>query len=161
MTNKEILFLGVMIVAAVMANSDVASATTQEEEPINPPTNNLEVAISSPPDGEELPIDEVLTISGTSDYGDASDCKVTVKLNEVAPYQDTMPQGSAGVEDYSQWSYSLTPDYAMLNEGPNRITSKLSCEDSGLNKWNSVNVTGISNGGSASEVDDDDDEDED
>lgn len=72
-------------------------------------------------------------------------------LNEIKPYQRVNPTGNnvTGNRDYSTWNYTFTPEYATIQEGNNRIVSKITCIDrsgisnENLTKFNSLNVTGI------------------
>ena len=52
--------------------------------------------------------------------------------------------GHVGKGDYSVWHYNITPEYASLKLGQNKITAKISCivSPSNVTKFNSVNVTG-------------------
>ena len=68
---------------------------------------------------------------------------LTIILNDIKPYQDAIPMGTNGENDYSKWSYTLTHHYAVIKEGINKITAKLSCvDDPAKSKWYSANVTG-------------------
>ena len=89
--------------------------------------------------------DKDLDIYGTSEYNIISDCKVSVIVNGIKPYQLAIPHGDAGVNDYSRWSFTLTPEYTNIKEGQNKITAKISCfaNPTNLTKFNSVNVTGV------------------
>jgi hypothetical protein len=76
-------------------------------------------------------------------------CTVSVLLNDVKPYQKTVALGHGGRGDYSVWHYNITPEYAFIKLGQNKITAKISCiaRPSNLtliftDKFNSVNVTG-------------------
>lgn len=72
-------------------------------------------------------------------------------LNEIKPYQRVNPTGNnvTGNPDYSTWNYTFTPEYATIQEGNNRMVSKITCIDrsgisnENLTKFNSLNVTGI------------------
>src|SRR5215207_6703453 len=84
-----------------------------------------------------------LMVSGTSTDDVNTDCKVSVIVNNVKPYQPAVANGTGGTGDYSSWNFLLNSSYACIKEGPNnKITSKLECAPS-LTKWYSVNVTGI------------------
>ncbi len=88
------------------------------------------VKIASPAADERVPIEQGknLKVVGTSTDNTNTDCQVSVTLNDVKPYQNVIPTGPNGKDDYSTWSYFLTPGYnASINEGTNKITSKLSC----------------------------------
>src|SRR5215207_8450698 len=84
-----------------------------------------------------------LMVSGTSTDDVNTDCKVSVIVNNVKPYQPAVANGTGGTGDYSSWNFLLNSSYASIKEGPNnKITSKLECTPN-LTKWYSVNVTGI------------------
>jgi hypothetical protein len=107
-------------------------------------SNPLSVKILSPAKEEHVPAGRGLIVSGTSTDNTTSDCKVSVIVNAVKPYQQTVANGTGGIDDYSTWNFIVTPEYTSIKEGPdNKITSKLECTPN-LTKWYSVNVTGIS-----------------
>jgi hypothetical protein len=85
-----------------------------------------------------------LLVSGTATDNADSPCEVSVLLNDVRPYQPATPRGTSGIDDYSNWQFSLTPDYAPIKQGANKITAKLECLKSPVNltKWYSVRVIG-------------------
>jgi hypothetical protein len=86
-----------------------------------------------------------LEIAGTSkdNVTTTPDCKVSVKLNSNS-YRNASAIGSGGQTDYSNWNIILTPSYANINEGQNKITARFSCiNNPNLISHNSVNVTGI------------------
>ena len=103
----------------------------------------IAVKILSPAKEERVPAGQELVVSGTSTDNATSDCKVSVILNGVRPYQQTVANGTGGIDDYSTWNFIINPSYTTIKEGPgNKITSKLECTPN-MNKWYSVNVTGI------------------
>ena len=139
--------------------SNVLSAVVPEasaQQQIIPNTNTASlpgVKISSPAKGQQVPIG-TLTISGTSTDDPVHNCQVSVLLNGIKPYQRTNATGQSSGEvsranDYSTWKYTFTPGYAVIKEGINKITSKISCSPvntlTSLSKWYSVNVTGVVN----------------
>jgi hypothetical protein len=85
-----------------------------------------------------------LLISGTTSDNADSPCEVSVLLNDVRPYQPATPLGTSGKDDYSSWQFLLTPNYAPIKQGANKITAKLECLKSPVNltKWYSVSVIG-------------------
>ncbi|CAN5421382.1 hypothetical protein BH18THE2_BH18THE2_06590 [soil metagenome] len=88
------------------------------------------VKIASPAANEQVSIGQNndMKVIGTSTDSINTDCQVSVILNDVKPYQNVIPTGPNGENDYSTWSYSLTPEYnATIKEGTNKINSKLSC----------------------------------
>src|SRR5215208_4181708 len=107
-------------------------------------SNPLSVKIMSPAKDEQVPAGQGLVVSGISTDNTTSDCKVSVIVNAVKPYQQTVANGTGGIDDYSTWNFILSPSYTSIKEGPdNKITSKLECAPN-LTKWYSVNVTGVS-----------------
>jgi hypothetical protein len=123
------------------ASGTASSSSTLQQQ--DKPSLHL-VKITSPTKGQQVPADKDLEIYGTSEYNITSDCKVSVIVNGIKPYQLTFPHGDAGVNDYSRWSFTLTPEYTNIKEGQNKITAKFSCtNDPNLISHNSVNVTGI------------------
>ena len=64
-----------------------------------------------------------LVISGTATDDSDSPCDVSVLVNDVRPYQPAMPRGTSGNDDYSKWEFHLTPDYAPIKQGSNKITA--------------------------------------
>ena len=116
----------------------------QSIESAPPSAQPLEVQIISPNKGQQVPINSnSLSISGTSNDDLAKDCRVSVIVNGIKPYQPAKATGPSGANDYSKWNFLLTSNYASIKEGPdNKITAKLVCQPN-LTKWYSVNVTGI------------------
>lgn len=101
------------------------------------------VKITSPTKGQQVASGQHLAVSGTSTDNSTSDCKVSVIVNDIRPYQPAAANGTGGMNDYSSWNFILNSSYASIKEGPNnKITSKLECTPN-LTKWYSVNVTGI------------------
>ncbi len=74
-----------------------------------------------------------------------TDCKVSIIVNNVKPYQGVVALGKSGTNDFSNWTFTVTSNYTQLTEGSNKLTSKISCSGSAPNssKWFSVNVTGV------------------
>jgi hypothetical protein len=116
----------------------------QSIESAPPSAQPLEVQIISPNKGQQVPINSnSLSISGTSNDDLTKDCRVSVIVNGIKPYQPAKATGPSGANDYSKWNFLLTSNYASIKEGPdNKITAKLICQPN-LTKWYSVNVTGI------------------
>jgi hypothetical protein len=148
----SIVFCAVLsVILSNVLSAVVPEASAQQQ--IIPNTNTASlpgVKISSPAKGQQVPIG-TLTISGTSTDDPVHNCQVSVLLNGIKPYQRTNATGQSSGEvsranDYSTWKYTFTPSYAVIKEGINKITSKISCSPvnspTSLNKWYSVNVTG-------------------
>jgi len=110
------------------------------------------VKITSPAKGQQIPAGSNLMVAGTAiDNGTmTSDCKVSVIVNAIKPYQQAFPTGHVGPNDYSTWNYMLTTSYAAIKPGQNKITAKFSCSNNpSLTSHNSVNVTGVANSNTA------------
>jgi hypothetical protein len=118
------------------------------------------VRITSPAQGQSFLVNSQnnLDVIGTStlpsifsniNNNTLSGCQVSVIVNNIRPYQKTIPTGINGMNDYSHWRFELNPDQIM--EGLNQITAKLSCPtiNNGVEsladiKSYSVSITGLS-----------------
>ena len=143
--------------AAIMANISYAQLlqpgagqlptdpqTLSPSPPVSSPLPDNAVTITSPTDGQQVPVGRDLTVTGTSIANPDSGCKISVNLNRLKPLQPATPAGPGGPNDYSQWSVTLTSNYASIQEGQNRIAAKISCSsDPNLKQFAHVNVTGV------------------
>jgi hypothetical protein len=104
------------------------------------------IKITSPTRDQQLPAGKDLTVYGTSiDNATSNDCKVSVIVNKVRPYQAATATGPAGATDYSKWKFDITSKYTSIKQGDNRITAKYECANNpDANSFSSVNLTGIS-----------------
>jgi hypothetical protein len=101
------------------------------------------VKITFPAKGQQVPVGD-LTVLGTSKDNATSNCHVSAIVNNIKPYQNASAIGPHGAGDYSKWKFSLSPKYALIKEGQNKITAKFSCNNSpGLASFYGVNVTGM------------------
>jgi hypothetical protein len=113
------------------------------------------VKITSHTQNQDVPTG-TLTINGISSDTPSDSCTVYMILNNIKPYQKVIPVGLENGQiihdDFSTWNYTFTPQYATIQEGTNKMTSKISCDtpttdisntDDNLTKFNSLNVTGI------------------
>jgi len=107
------------------------------------------IKITSPHKAQQLPITGDVIVLGTASPPAVdktnTGCAVSVSLNGVKPYQKALATGHGGTTDYSSWRYALTPNYAAMKHGQNKITAKITCvaNPTNLTKFNSVNVTGV------------------
>jgi len=107
------------------------------------------IKITSPHKAQQLPITGDVIVLGTASPPAVdktnTGCAVSVSLNGVKPYQKALATGHGGTTDYSSWRYVLTPNYAAMKHGQNKITAKITCVANPTNqtKFNSVNVTGV------------------
>lgn len=130
---------GLIIFASFSANlltshdlisyAQINNATTPSPGVALPPS--LGVKVASPVNDEHVYLGKNnLKIIGTSTDSINSNCRVSVMLNNVKPYQNVLPTGPGGKGDYSVWSFLLTADYnSTVKKGHNEITAKLSCSD--------------------------------
>ena len=124
-----LLFSTYHFVSAQIASSSLPSA------------NPIGVKITSPASGQQVPIDSVLSVTGTSTDTSSTNCQASVIVNNIKPYKPAIP---TGINDFSTWDFLLNSSYTSIKEGSNnKITAKLVCPPN-LTKWYSVNVTGIS-----------------
>ena len=143
---ERILFFGLsgMILAVVMFFSI---------ESIN--IYAISIKIESPLSNQQVSVGE-LTISGTSSDNSTSQCQVYVDWNNLKPYQLATPKGSNGSADFSNWSFTYTSKYHLIQTGLNDLTSKITClvppAGPTVTKWNSVNVTGSTSPNQSSNV---------
>src|SRR6187200_1579591 len=157
-----IIFAGLLIVLLlsninynaniqVLAQQNTTTSTTNTSVPItSDKVSNITkltggVKIISPDKGDLVPLNSnnSLVIKGVSKDNVTSDCDVSVIINNVKPYQNVKPTGSQGDSDYSNWQYTVSSNYTNINEGSNKITSKILCLNGPqtLQAYYSVNVT--------------------
>ena len=112
-------------VAAYAQNKTTTSVAASAAAP-KPEQHITKIKITSPTRGQQVPVGKDLTISGTSiDNTTAStnDCKVSVVVNKVRPYQPatsaTGTDGGAAANDYSKWNFVLTSKYTTIKPGQN------------------------------------------
>jgi hypothetical protein len=124
-------------------NTEATKQSTLQRQQQSKPNLHL-VKIISPIKGLQVTVNKDLLIDGTSADNITSDCKVSIIVNGVKPYQVAVPNGEAGANDYSRWNFTLKSTYTHIEQGQNKITSKFSCtNDPNLLSYNSVNVTGV------------------
>jgi hypothetical protein len=149
------LTLGVMLASTsaglltAFAQSNQTRATSSSSVAASlsgSPSRMSKIKITSPSRDQQLPVGKDLTVSGTSiDNATSNDCKVSVIVNKVRPYQPATATGTGGAADYSKWKFDITSKYTTIKPGENRITSKYECASNpDANSFSSVNITGIS-----------------
>ena len=157
-----IIFAGLLIVlllsnisfnanVQVLAQQNTSASTANTSVPIASDTVSSitkltgGVKIVSPDKGNLVPLNSnsSLVIKGVSKDNGTSDCDVSVIINNVKPYQNVNPTGVQGDNDYSNWQYTVSSNYTNINEGNNKITSKILCLDGPqtLQAFYSVNIT--------------------
>ncbi|HEX5892515.1 MAG TPA: hypothetical protein VFY41_06610 [Nitrososphaeraceae archaeon] len=108
--------------------------------------NTVNVNITSPIAGQQVPAGN-LTVTGISSDNSTTDCQVWLGWNEQKPFQKAIATGPAGVNDYSRWNFTYTPQYHIITNGTNDLGAQISCFNSdtlaNITKSYSVNVTGI------------------
>jgi hypothetical protein len=99
--------------------------------------------ITSPHNGQQVPMGNIV-ISGTSSSNVTNNCTVSVAVNGIKPYQQAIPSGDNGTNDYSNWTFATTTKNTAIKEGINKISAKYYCpQNMNLTKTNSVNVIGV------------------
>lgn len=131
--------------------NNIANAQQPKQQQVPPG-----VKITSHSQGQQVPTG-TLPIEGMSTDTPTSTCNVYIILNSEKPYQKVFPTGSEARhgDDYSTWNYTFTPQYTTIQEGNNKMTSKITClnessvnnnmTNANLTKFNSLNVTGVTN----------------
>ena len=103
----------------------------------------LDVGITSPKNGQQVPVSKNLLISGISSANGTNNCEVSVIINNIKPYQKVNATGHNGSNDYSTWVYRLGFPYPPLKLGENKLTAKITCAANNHARFNTVNVTGV------------------
>lgn len=136
-----------IVVGFALLLSTIVISYQQAPTTTNTPTTQPTVKITSLKAGDSVPISGNLTVKGTSSDSGNSTCQVSLIINDVKPYQTALATGKGGPSDYSQWKFTVTPNYTAIKEGQNKITSKVVCPGAGagteLTKWFGINVTGV------------------
>ena len=136
------LLFGIFLASCVLWNPVLAQL---------PSATGIGVIINTPADSANLPTGD-LTIYGTSSDSNTTNCQVYADWNDLKPMQSVTANGPKGTSDYSKWSFTYTGSYHGIVEGPNELTSKITCIEQGQNassKSYSINVTGS---GATSEI---------
>ncbi|HET7149380.1 MAG TPA: hypothetical protein VFI73_12895 [Candidatus Nitrosopolaris sp.] len=126
------LSFSIVLLLAIHSNSTYAQLS-----------KTIAIKITSPAKGQQIPVGiRNLSISGTSAFDSTMSCQVWLIVDDVKPYQKAMATHGG---DYSSWNYTLTPNYTIIKQGPNKLTAKLSCHDNSMNvtKFYSLNITGV------------------
>ena len=128
-------------------NPQTPSQVPPSPSPSTPTLPENAVTITSPQDGQKVAVGQDLEVTGTSMANAASGCKITVNLNRVKPYQPADAAGPGGPNDYSQWSFTITSQYAPIQEGQNRVAAKIGCgsdpNSNSTKQFAHINVTGV------------------
>jgi hypothetical protein len=139
-----------LVIGQVFSKSHASILVTGNKSifaiPLTKYPNGHNVRITSPVNGEKVPIGKYLVISGVS-VGNSNatyiNCHVSIMVNGIKPYRLAT---ASGPDDYSKWTFTLTPNlvYSAIKAGQNKITAMYSCANSptSLSHY-SVNVTGV------------------
>ncbi|MDP9305323.1 MAG: hypothetical protein M3O68_03145 [Thermoproteota archaeon] len=115
--------------------------------PFSPiPTETINIV--NPVTTQNVSSQDGLIISGQSSDDNLKNCSVSVIVNDVKPYQNAVAKGSGGATDFSAWEFVLHNTYTHINEGANKITSKLLCAAESP-RWYSVFINGLTNSSNA------------
>ncbi|MFL6343190.1 MAG: hypothetical protein ACJ72U_16795, partial [Nitrososphaeraceae archaeon] len=101
---------------AAAVNITYSSSSSSSPKPPSSLQQHIsKVKITLPTRGQQVPVGKDLTVSGTSidnSTANTSDCKVSVIVNKIKPYQPATSAtgtGSGGAtDDYSEWNFVLT-----------------------------------------------------
>jgi hypothetical protein len=136
---KCLLLFGMFLISSIVWNPVLAQI---------PPETAMSININTPAKSASVPSGD-LTIYGTSSDDDTKNCQVYADWNDMKPMQSVTPNGPKGNADYSKWSFTYTDSYYNIVEGPNELTSKITCYGQGQNassNFYSINVTGTKEG---------------
>ena len=148
----SIIFIGVFTLLLLVStisyvNYQNASAQNFTGSNLNSsiPKVNGGIKIISPEKGSFVPINSnnSFIIKGISKDNATADCKVSIIINGIKPYQPVQPMNATGKEDYSTWQYNLSKNYTNFILGPNKITAKSYCLPTQQSSYYSANVTGM------------------
>ena len=104
--------------------------------------NNIKIIF--PKQGQSIHNDKNFTISGISAYDHHTNCRVSIVLNNVRPYQNVIATGHNGSNDYSTWKFPLSSKYTIVKPGLNRVTARLTCsaKPTNITRFYGVNFYG-------------------
>ena len=148
----SIIFIGVFTLLLLVStisyvNYQNASAQNYTGSNLNStiPKVNGGIKIISPEKGSFVPINSnsSFIIKGISKDNATADCKVSIIINGIKPYQPVQPMNATGKEDYSTWQYNLSKNYTNFVLGSNKITAKSYCLPTQQSSYYSANVTGM------------------
>ena len=126
--NRFALLVVVLLIISFFINVGLLNKIgAQIPMPLPSISNPPAVRITFPHHFENVSLSAPLNISGISTDNELTDCKVSLIVNNVKPYQEVVASGKSGLNDYSNWSFTLNSNYTSLSEGPNKLTSKISC----------------------------------
>ena len=137
-----ISFLALVILLAFSPSQLTYAQNSTEQSPFL--TQKESIKILSPLTTQNTTAGTDLLISGQSSDDNAKNCSVSVIVNDIRPYQNAIPKGAGGLDDFSRWEFVLSNNYTNVIGGMNKITAKLLCESSPT-RWNSVFVNGMPN----------------
>jgi hypothetical protein len=142
-TIQCVLIIGIVLVIIFVYPGNHLSFSQNSTVPSSPiPTETIKIV--KPITTQNVSSRDELTISGQSSDNNLKNCSVSVIVNDVKPYQNAVARGAGGPTDFSEWEFALHNNYTQINEGENKITSKLLCA-SAFPRWYSVFVTGVPN----------------
>jgi hypothetical protein len=146
-TIQCILIIGIVFVIIFVFPENHLSFSQNSTVPFSPiPTETINIV--NPVTTQNISSQDELIISGQSSDDNLKNCSVSVIVNDVKPYQNAVAKGSGGATDFSAWEFVLHNNYTHINEGENKITSKLLCATASP-RWYSVFVNGVSNSSNA------------
>jgi hypothetical protein len=155
-----VLFFAIgLIFTAVWTNiaftKNNAAFAQQQQIPI---PKSRSIKIISPTAGQQVLINENVTVRGIVNYGIATppkstpttntigtSCFVSVQINGVPPYHRTTATGHNGAHDFSTWKYIIDPKLIPLKQGQdNKIAARLFCPQApNLESRTVINFMGV------------------
>jgi hypothetical protein len=146
-TIRCVLIIGIVLVIIFVFPGNHLSFSQNSTVPFSQiPTETINIV--NPVTTQNVSSKDELIISGQSSDDNLKNCSVSVIANDVKPYQNAVAKGSGGATDFSEWEFVLHNNYTHINEGQNKITSKLLCAAESP-RWYSVFVNGVTNSSNA------------
>ena len=146
-TTQCVFIIGIILVLIFVFPGNHLSFSQNSTVPFSPMLTET-INIVNPITAQNVSSQNELIISGQSSDNNLKNCSVSVIVNDVKPYQNAVAKGSGGATDFSAWEFALHNNYTHINEGENKITSKLQCA-SAYPRWYSVFVNGVPNSSNA------------
>ena len=141
-----------IILIILVASNNLTSLSYSQNRSIQKPAVNTMMAKSKVnsikiiflKQGQSIHNDKSFTIAGISAYDHHTNCRVSIVLNNVRPYQNVIATGHNGSNDYSTWKFSLSSKYTIVKSGLNRVAAKLTCsaKPTNITRFYGVNFYG-------------------
>ena len=165
-----VLFLAIALLFTAVwtgiASANSKAAFAQEQKIPIPKSRSIKIV--SPAAGQQVPVNDIVTVRGIVNYGLAtpskgapttnitstSSCFVSVQINGVPPYHRATATGHNGAHDFSAWKYVVDTKLIPIKQGQNnKIAARLSCPEApSLESRYVITFTGVAGTNSTSPI---------